>query len=78
MTVDIMNHWIKFVHTQTRKGVQSCLTTHLEKLRHFKNYLECKKKDKYWKEYDDFVSVRIELFDIIVSNDRIKSVRLKG
>ena len=57
-----MNHWVKYnVYTQTRKTVQSRLTTHLEKLKYLKNYRQGKMKVTYWKKCDEFVSTSKQL-----------------
>ena len=69
-----MNHWVKCnIYTQTRKTGQTRLTTHLEKLKYLKNYRKGKKKDKYWKQYDEFISASKQMLDIITSDDRIKA-----
>ena len=41
VTLDLINHWVKYnVYTLIRKTVQSRLTTHLEKLKYLKNYIQ--------------------------------------
>lgn len=74
VTFDLMNHWVKYnVYTLTRETVQSCLTTHLEKLKYLKNHQKGRKKDTYWKYYYEFVLASKQLSDIIASDDRIKA-----
>ena len=74
VTFDLMNHRVKYnVYTLTRETVQSCLTTHLEKLKYLKNHQKGRKKATYWKHYYEFVLASKQLFDIIASDDKIKA-----
>ena len=71
--LDVMLHWTYCnVYTQSRNTVTKKVKHWYKKYVHLKDYPQKKKKDTYWREYDQFVDACRHLFDIKGSPERIK------